>query len=334
MFATNTQPKRPFGSMSGPVDGVVDYSLRPVHAERKHRQIIEEIETCDLPEDVDEVLCEHDEILDNFYLNFPDYADAIKQAATDWKAMLRPEPAPSGAPVIAQSTESQTQEKIMFATNQTEGSQGPWMTWTSNGSAQKGFAPKSWIMRGTENDTKFERVIEGFANPCVFDLDTLKLGWEKDGAAGMAPERVYSSHYSVAMPRPDESKKPSGAFTWSNALQVRVAISKEQAVTWEQGSFGAYQAFIGLSKQIEAQWDHSQNGKLLPVVQMTDVETRVLKSGSTNIPILTIVKWAERPASLLSDAPAIASNVAAEQAAAATQSAAAVQAPAMAAGDF
>jgi hypothetical protein len=201
----------------------------------------------------------------------------------------------------------------MFATNSNEGTLGPWMTWSSNGSAQKGFPPKSWVMRGTENDQKFERVIEGFANPCVFDLDTLKLGWEKDGAAGQAPERRYSSHYSVAMPRPDESTKPNGAFAWSNALQVRVAISQEQAVTWEQGSFGAYQAFVALSKKIEAQWDQSQNGKLLPVVQMTDVEVRTLKSGSANIPVLDVIKWVERPAILTDDAPQVATNTAPAQ---------------------
>jgi len=203
----------------------------------------------------------------------------------------------------------------MFATNQAEGSLGPWMTWTSNGSAAKQFPPKSWVMRGKDaNDVKFERVIEGFANPCVFDLDSLKLGWEKDGAAGQAPDRRYSSHYSVPMPRPDESKKQNGAFAWSNCLQVRVAISQSEAVTWEQGSFGAYQAFAKLAKQIEAQWaEHSQNGALLPVVQMTGVETRALSSGSTNIPILDIVKWVPRPDVLKDDAPAIATQAAPEQ---------------------
>lgn len=224
----------------------------------------------------------------------------------------------------------------MFATNSTEGSKGPWMTWTSNGSAAKGFAPKSWVTRGTDDaGNKFEQVFDGFATPCVFDTESLKLGWEKDGAAGQAPERRYSSHYSQPMQRPDESKKPSGAFAWSNCLQVRVATSQTQAMTWEQGSFGAYEAFVRLSKQIEAQWqEHSQNGALLPVVQMTDVEARTLKSGSTNIPILTIVKWVPRPDVLKDDAPAIATNAAPAQQAAApapqTPAPAPAQAPAQA----
>ena len=215
----------------------------------------------------------------------------------------------------------------MFATNQTEGSLGPWMAWTSNGSAAKGFPPKSWVIRGKdENDQKFEQVIEGFASPCVFDLDSLKLGWEKDGAQGQAPERRYSPHYSQPMPRPDESKKASGAFAWSNCLQVRIAISQTQAVTWEQGSFGAYQAFSKLARLIETQWqEKSQNGTFLPVVQQTSVEARQLTSGSTNIPILDIVKWAPRPDVLKDGAPAIATQPAAQPAPQQTQPAPAPQ---------
>lgn len=311
MFNIVTNKETQYGSIAGPLDGRISYRDRPVHAERKHRQIIAEIEEQELPEDVEHVLRSNDLIIDDFMFNYPEYEAAITEAAQDHIANLRHgmasanAGAPAPIPATAQSPKSK--ETVMFATNQTEGSMGPWMTWTSNGSAAKGFAPKSWVLRGKdENDQKYEQVIEGFANPCVFDLDTLKLGWERDGAAGQAPERKYSSHYSVAMPRPDESKKQNGAFTWSNCLQVRVAVSQEKAVTWEQGSFGAYQAFTKLARQIEAQWDQSQNGKLLPVVQMTGVEERSLTGGTSNIPVLEVIKWVERPDVLKADAPAIA----------------------------
>lgn len=291
-------------------DGVIDTSRDPVWAERKHRQIIAEIEDAEAFWEIDQCLSSNDEMIDDFYLNYPDFAERISSAASSQKAILAHGGQNAGAPVpglaIAQSPNSRSIK--MFATNQTEGSKGPWMTWSSNGSAAKSFQPKTWIIRGKdENDQKFENMFDGFAQPCVFDLDTLKLGWEKDGAAGQAPERVYSSHYSVAMPRPDESKKSNGAYAWSNALCVRIATSQTQAVTWEQGSFGAYQGFTKLAKLIEQQWaEHSQNGKLLPVVQQTGVEERALSSGTANIPILSIVKWVERPAVLKDDAPSIA----------------------------
>jgi hypothetical protein len=317
MIATNKTPET---TAPRPYDGKVSFRGFGERAERKHRQIIAQIECCETPEEVDATLVEEDLILDALFLDFPEYHEAVEQAADDHKAILRAgnasaadAGAPAPIPAIAQSPKK---EKLMFATNQTEGSLGPWMTWTSNGSAAKGFPPKAWIMRGKDaNDNKFEQVIDGFANPCVFDLESLKLGWEKDGAAGQAPQRLYSSHYSVPMERPDQSKKQNGAFAWSNCLQVRVAVSQTQAVTWEQGSFGAYQAFTKLAKQIEAQWpEYSQNGTLLPVVHQTGVETRALSSGSTNIPVLEVVKWVPRPDVLKDAAPQIATQ-APEQAA-------------------
>lgn len=178
-------------------------------------------------------------------------------------------------------------------TGDTGGSLGPWMSWTSEGSARKGFSPESWVLRGKdENDEKFERVIPGFKNKCVMDLDSLQLGWEKDGGKGVSPERRWNPSISQAQPRPDDSKKASGGYTWSQALQVRVAISKAEAVTWEQGSFGAYQAFVKLAKLIEAE---HPGDKRLPVVVQTGVEQRQLSNGSTSIPILEIVDWVDRP---------------------------------------
>lgn len=193
------------------------------------------------------------------------------------------------------------------------GSQGPWMAWTSNGSAMKGFKPKSWTIRGKdENDMKFENNIPGFENGCVMDLDTLQLGWEKDGATGTMPERRWNAHFSQATPRPDESKKQSGAYAWSAALSVRCAIGGGQAATWEQAAFGAYDAFSKLSKQIAAEWSaKSDNGRLLPLVKQTGVESQVLKSGTSNKPVLTVVEWVPRPDCLKADAPVIATAAAA-----------------------
>jgi hypothetical protein len=149
--------------------------------------------------------------------------------------------------------------------------------------------------------------VPAFVNGCVLDLDSLKLGWEKDGAKGQAPERRWNPTLAQATPRPDESKKLSGAFAWSRALSVRCAIGGGQAATWEQGSFAAYEAFTKLAKQIEQQWAaQSQNGTLLPLVKQTGVEKVELPAGSANVPVLTIAKWVPRPDCLKADAPVIA----------------------------
>lgn len=193
-------------------------------------------------------------------------------------------------------------------TGDTGASQGPWITWSSNGSAEKGIAPRAWVLRGKDaNGNKTEAAAPAFATGCVMDLDSLKLGWEKDGAKGMAPERKWNPSISQSTQRPDESKKPSGAFAWSKALSVRLAIGGGQAATWEQGSFAAYEAFTQLSKQIMAEWAaQSQNGALLPLVKQTGVEKRDLPNGSANIPTLRIEKWVPRPDCLKADAPVIA----------------------------
>lgn len=190
------------------------------------------------------------------------------------------------------------------------GSKGPWISWTSNGSAEKGFAPRSWVLRGKdENDTKFEHVVEAFASGCILDLDTLQIGWEKEGAAGQAPERRWNPSISQATPRPDESKKANGKYAWSSAMSIRCAIGGGKAATWEQSAYGAYDAFSKLAKQISAEWEaNSQNGALLPLVKQTGVETQQLSGGSSNKPVLQVVQWVARPDCLKDDAPVIATD--------------------------
>ena len=216
--------------------------------------------------------------------------------------------------------------KKMFTidTGETGGSQGPWLNWTSNGSMQKQLQAKSWALRGKdENDEKFEHNVPAFETGCVLDLDTLQLGWMKDGGQGQAPIKQWNAHFSQATQRPDDSKKISGAYAWSAALSIRCAIGEGRAATWEQASFGAYDAFSKLSKQISAEWaEKSQNGKLLPLVKQTGVETQQLKSGASNKPILSVVQWVERPDCLKADAPQIATAAVAPEA----QTQAAVQA--------
>ena len=173
------------------------------------------------------------------------------------------------------------------------GSLGPWMRWTSEGSARKGLVPESWVLRDKdENGQTAESNVEAFKTGCVMDLDSLKLGWERDGLPGTAPERRWNPSVSQSTPRPDSSNKATGGFAWGEALSVRCAIGGGLAATWEQGSFGAYEAFRRLATQINA--TDPKNGTL-PLVKQTGVEHRKLKNGSSAIPVLDIVKWVQRP---------------------------------------
>lgn len=286
-------------------------------ADRTKRQIIEAIESHDDHASLDDYVASEDLMIDALHLFDPamsaDIQEAhktLRAALIDGSANLSPQGAavaPAPIPAIAQS-QPRKKEKQMFAidTGDTGGSLGPWISWTSNGSAMKGFQPKKWVLRGKDDDgNKTEEMIPAFETGCVMDIDSLKLGWEKDGAKGMAPERRWNPSISQATPRPDDSKKPSGAFAWSRALTVRLAIGGGQAATWEQGSFAAYAAFERLAKQIQA--EYPGDGRL-PLVVQTGVEERSLPNGSANIPILAIKEWVQRPDCLKDDAPQIATG--------------------------
>lgn len=289
-------------------------------ADRTKRKILEALENIESLNDLEGYYEAEDAVIDALHL-FDDTMSAeivalyeerravLKYGAQPYSAERQNAGAPAPIPATAQS-QPQQRTKPMFAidTGDTGGSLGPWISWTSNGSAMKGFQPMKWVLRGKDdNDNKTETMVPGFEAGCVMDIDSLKLGWEKDGAKGVAPERRWNPSISQATPRPDESKKPSGAYAWSRALSVRLAIGGGAAATWEQGSFAAYAAFERLAKQIMA--EHPGDNRL-PLVVQTGVEKRSLKSGDANIPILEIKDWVARPDCLKSDAPAIATGTA------------------------
>lgn len=199
------------------------------------------------------------------------------------------------------------------------GSTGPWLAWSSNGSAMKEIKAKSWVLRGKDtNGSKFENNVPAFEQGVVIDLDSLKLGWEREGID--RPERRWNPSLSQAMPRPSDEKKPSGGYVWTNALSVRVALGKGETATWEQGQWAAYEGFRRLAAQINQQ--AADNTGKLPMVKQSGVETIKLGNGAANVPILEIVKWVDRPDSLKDGGTQIDMGAPAQAAAPAPQPAA------------
>jgi hypothetical protein len=151
--------------------------------------------------------------------------------------------------------------------------------------------------------------VTAFETGVVFDLDSLKLGYvADDGGPGRAPSKQWAPTPNLrAFPNPEPNRKrPTGGDYWSKILSIRVALSKTQAATWEQSGFGPMDAFTRVAGQIKAQWaEHSQNGKLLPLIKQTGVDTIPSKKGNpSHVPILEVVKWVPRPQCLTADAPA------------------------------
>jgi len=305
---------------SGAIDEGLNITLRDfTRAERLHRQIIQAMNTCETAAEVESYFDGEARILDALATDQPELHAAVEEVFTEIRdrlayceARAADIPAPTGIgerPANnGNSAISNSKETNMFKIATVAGgggSQGPWISWSSNGSAMKAIAPKSWVLREKEEGAieATSTAIPAFANGCVMDLESLKLGWEKDVGTGQAPERRWSPDIAMPMPRPDDSKKATGGFAWSAALSVRCAIGGGKAATWEQGAFGAYEGFSRLARQIEAQYPGDGT---LPLVKQTGVETIKLKSGAANIPILAIERWVPRPDCLKADAPTIA----------------------------
>lgn len=229
----------------------------------------------------------------------------------------------------------------MFAidTGAEGGSRGPFISFKPKGSAKRGLPYKSWTLRDKDGDETTITPFPRMENPgVVLDIyakggqlcGSLKLGWSKsDGIKGVAPERRWWASPLKSEPRPDETKKAAGGFTWSNALSVRAAIGEGKAATWEDDGWGVYKGFSGLVKTLNGQF--AANEGLCPKVRVTGYIEDGSGQNTTFVPQFEVLQWIARPACLTEDAPQIE---AAWPVATAAPVQAATPAPASAAAEF
>lgn len=286
---TGTQDAHRY-SMAGPTDGKIDYSRRPEHAERKHRQIKEAIASCETAEEVDDLLNAESYVIDALFLNFPHYAEAVEEAATEWKAMLAGSSGASVAPAeqvqtqVPNSPSGNTAKKgnTMNAFSNfdqgSSGSEGPWLAWSARGAQDGSVPPKSFYLRDTAGREPFD-----MSKGIILDLDTAKTGWcYSSGVAGQAPIWKWNPSISKFEQRPDEDYK--------KGFQMRVAIGGGKTATWEDSGAGAWNAFAALAGQLA----QGPEGKL-PMVRMTGAKDEKFARGSTSTALLEVVQWVDRP---------------------------------------
>jgi hypothetical protein len=82
--------------------------------------------------------------------------------------------------------------------------------------------------------------------------------------------------------RPDDSQKPMGGYAWAPLFAIRMAISKTEAETWTDASFGGDQAFNNLARLIKS--EIVANPGKLPLVKMNGTQTKSLKNRDAVIP--------------------------------------------------
>ena len=79
---------------------------------------------------------------------------------------------------------------------------------------------------------------------------------------------------------------------WKKGISIRVAISKDWAATREQSGAAVWDSLVHLMPQIQEQRGRNE----VPHVKLTLVEDKVYAKGGTDLPILDVAKWVDRPA--------------------------------------
>lgn len=170
-----------------------------------------------------------------------------------------------------------------FDTGGGGGSEGPWLSWSARGTLDGAVAAKSFLIRDQDGKKKFD----GFDTGVVLDISTMKTGWcYSSGATGEAPD--WKMNASLAQFAPDPS---SGDRDYKKGFKIRCAIGGGKTASWDQAGASVWNAFVALVPELQKQ----PSPDMLPLVRCTGAKFEQFKRGSTNTPILEVVKWVPRP---------------------------------------
>lgn len=164
------------------------------------------------------------------------------------------------------------------------GSEGPWLQWSARGTQDGEIPAKSFFIRDADGKKKFD----GFSGAgVVLDIDTMKTGWcYSDGAPGTAPDWKMNATLSSFLDDPS-----SGDRQYKKGFKVRCAIGGGKTASWDQAGASVWNSLLGLIPALQQQ----PAPGMLPLVRMTGAKFEQFKRGSTNTPILEVVKWVPRP---------------------------------------
>ena len=156
---------------------------------------------------------------------------------------------------------------------------GPFLQWSARGTQDGSVAARSFYIR----DGSDKKPYDG-SKGMVLDIAKMKTGWQRsEGIAGVAPEWKWNHSVSQMMQSPGEE--------WKKGFSIPVAIGGGLTATWEQAGTAAWQALVDLAPSLQGHPNPNQ----LPMVKITDTKAMQFKRGSTVSPVLSIVKWVDRP---------------------------------------
>lgn len=170
-----------------------------------------------------------------------------------------------------------------FDTGGSGGSEGPWLQWSARGTLDGAIPAKSFLIR----DQDGKKLFEGFTTGVVLDITTMKTGWcYSDGVAGQAPDWKMNPDITRFLPDPSTEGRD-----YKKGFKIRCAIGNGKTASWDQAGASVWNSFVALVPALQQQ----PAPDMLPLVKMTGARFEQFKRGSTNTPILEVVKWVPRP---------------------------------------
>jgi hypothetical protein len=170
-----------------------------------------------------------------------------------------------------------------FDTGGSGGSEGPWLQWSARGTQDGEIPAKAFLIRDADSKKKFD----GFDNGVVLDISTMKTGWcYSDGVAGQAPDWKMNPSLDRFLPDPS-----NGDRDYKKGFKIRCAIGGGKSASWDQAGASVWGALVNLVPSLQQQ----PAPDMLPLVRCTGAKFEQFKRGSTNTPILEVVKWVPRP---------------------------------------
>jgi DNA-directed RNA polymerase subunit K/omega len=155
-----------------------------------------------------------------------------------------------------------------------------YMSWSAKGTEDGSVPAKNFFVKSGSGDKVVVTAIKEKGDGVVMDIYNMKTGWQRFFPDGSV-EWVYNDDLKDWKSRPSEEHK--------QGISVDCVIN-DKLVVWRQAGYAIIEGFKSMSASLK----EAKDGKL-PVVKLKDVKQEKFKVGSTQIPILEVTDWVDRP---------------------------------------
>lgn len=155
-----------------------------------------------------------------------------------------------------------------------------YIAWTSKGTEDESVSAKNFYYRNSSGD---KITIDEFkGDGVIMDIYNMKTGWQRFYPDGTV-EWVWNDDLKNWKAKPSDEHK--------QGISIKCAIDNKVFI-WSQSGVAVVEGFKTLAQELAS---IQIKGNKLPKVKIKSVRTEKFKVGSTNIPVLEVAGWEERP---------------------------------------